>query len=136
MQSTKPNNKRRNRKGALTVEFALVLPLLMLCLFAFYEISRANMIQHATEASAYEGARAGIVPGATDEEIRDQVGFVLNSVGVDVFTVNVEQNRPSGGSLSVRVTVNVPFEETTAAGTLFGKGRSFTAQTELGQESL
>ena len=129
-------SNKRNRKGALTVEFALVLPVLLLCLFAFYEISRANMIQHATEASAYEGARAGIVPGATEAEIRDQVAFVLNSVGVDDFTVDVEQNRPSGGFLRVRVTVNVPFTESTATGSLFGAGHSFTGQTELGQETL
>lgn len=132
-------NRRSNqvgRKGALTVEFAMVLPLLMLCLFAFYEISRASMIQHATEAAAYEGARAGIIPGATDQEIRDQVQFILNSVGVDVFTVNVEQNQPVGSLLKVRVTVNVPFSETTTGGTLFGSGRSFTGQTELGQETL
>lgn len=94
------------------------------------------MIQHATEASAYEGARAGIVPGATEQEIRDKVGFVLSSVGVDNFTINVEQNRSVGSLLKVRVTVNVPFTETTTGGTLFGSGRSFTAQTELGQETL
>ena len=129
------SNRRPKRKGAVTVEFALVLPLLMLCLFAFFEISRASMIQHATEASAYEGARAGIVPGATEDEIRNQVAFVLNSVGVDTFTVDVEQNRPSGGRLNVRVTVTVPFSDATSVGNLFGE-RSFTGQTELGQESL
>jgi len=127
---------RSDRKGALTVEFALVLPLLLLCLFAFFEISRASMIQHATEASAYEGARAGIVPGATEDEIRDKVAFVLNSVGVDDFTVNVEQNRSVGAFLRVRVTVEVPFTETTTGGALFGANRTFTGQTELGQETL
>jgi len=107
-----------------------------MCLFAFFEISRASMIQHATQASAYEGARVGIVPGATDQEIRDQVQLVLNSVGVTNFTVNVEQNRPVGGLLKVLVTVNVPFTETTTGGLLFGEGRSFTGRTELGQETL
>ncbi|QEG21834.1 TadE/TadG family type IV pilus assembly protein [Mariniblastus fucicola] len=127
---------RSERTGALTVEFALVLPLLLLCLFAFYEISRASMIKHATEASAYEGARKGIVPGATEQEIRDQVEFVLSSVGVENFTINVEQNHPSGSTLKVKVTVNVPFTETTTGGLLFGANRSFTAVTELGQETL
>jgi len=128
--------KKNNRKGALTVEFALILPLLLLCLFAFYEISRASMIRHATESSAYEGARAGIVPGATEAEIRERVGFILNSVGVDTFTVNVEQNQNVGTTRKVRVTVNVPFSETIMGGTLFGSGRSFTARTELGEETL
>ena len=132
----KTNKQNSDRKGALTVEFALVLPLLLLCLFAFYEISRASMIQHATEAAAYEGARAGIVPGATEAQIRNQVAFVLNSVGVDNFTVDIEQNRPSGNSQSVKVSVEVPFTETTTGGALFGANRTFTGATELGQETL
>lgn len=123
------------RTGALTVEFALILPLLLLCLFAFFEISRASMIRHATEASAYEGARAGIVPGATEAEIRQQVGFVLSSVGVEDFTINVEQNQDVGGSRKVRVSVEVPFSETLSGG-LFGAGHKFNAQTELGEETL
>ena len=93
------------------------------------------MIRHATEASAYEGARAGIIPGATEAEIRDKVGFVLSSVGVENFTVNVEQNRDVDGIRKVRVSVEVPFTETITLG-LFGAGRKFNAQTELGEETL
>lgn len=128
--------KRADRKGALTVEFALVLPILLLCLFAFYDISRASMIKHTTQAAAYEGARVGIVPGATEEEIRDQVQFVLNSVGVDEFSVEVEQNRPVGSLLRVRVTVRVPFTATTTGAALFGTDSFFLGETELGQETL
>lgn len=129
------NTRKYDRKGALTVEFALVFPLLLLCLFAFFEISRASMIRHTTEASAYEGARAGIIPGATEQEIRERVGFILSSVGVDNFTVDVEQNLLVGSSRRVRVTVNVPFTETLSLG-LFAANSSFTGVTELGEETL
>ncbi len=129
-------SKKSRRKGAVAVEFALVLPLLLLALFGFFEISRASMIQHATEASAYEGARAGIIPGATQQEIEDQVGFILNTVGVTDFTVNVEQNRAVDSILKVRVTVNVPFSATTTGNLFFPADASFTGQTELGQETL
>ena len=128
--------KRRARKGAVAVEFALVLPLLFLMMFAFYEISRASMIQHATEASAYEGARAGIIPGATQQEIEDQVGFILRSVGVENFTVDVQQNVTVDDAMKVQVTVNVPFTEILSGTLLFDESRFFTAQTELGEETL
>jgi Flp pilus assembly protein TadG len=127
---------RTGREGAVAVEFALVLPLLFLVLFGFFEISRASMIQHATEAAAYEGARAGIVPGATQQEVENQVAFVLNSVGVNDFTVNVEQNVVVGPDLKIRVTVNVPFSATTTGTLLFGAGTSFTGQTLLAQETF
>lgn len=132
---TNRSSNQIKRLGALTVEFALVLPILLLCLFAFYEISRASMIQHATQAAAYEGARAGIVPGATEDQIREQVEFVLSSVGVQDFTLDVEQNRPEGSLLRVRVRVDVPYTETSVGGTLF-PNTTFTGETELGQETL
>ncbi len=136
INNIKSGTRQKRQRGAVAVEFAIVLPLLLTAMFAFFEISRASMIQHATQASAYEGARAGIIPGATDQEIRDKVSFVLSSVGVTNFTVNVEQNVTVDSTLKVRVTVNVPFTETTTGGLLFGPNRSFTGQTELGEETL
>jgi len=129
-------NTKQKRCGAVAVEFALVLPLLLLCLFAFYEISFASMIKHTTQSAAYEGARAGIIPGATQQEIEDQVAFVLNSIGVTEFTVNVEQNLIIDSVSKVRVTVNVPFSSTVTGGLLFGDDTSFTGQTALSQETL
>ena len=60
MNKKRTNNS--NRRGALTVEVAICLPLLLITLFGLYELSRANMIRHAVESAAYEGARSGILP--------------------------------------------------------------------------
>ena len=135
MNRTKTYSKTNVRVGAVAVEFALVLPLLFLCLFGFYELSRASMIRHTTESSAYEGARVGIVPGATDQAIRDQVAFVLSSVGVDDFTVDVEQNRGEGSRQTVLVRVNVPYTELLTGG-LFARDLTFVGETELTQEGI
>ena len=135
MNQIKTNSVKR-RVGAVAVEFALILPLLLLCLFTFYELSRASMIRHTTESAAYEGARVGIVPGATAEQIEDQVAFILSSVGVEDFNVNIEQNRPAGGTKQkVRVSVSVPYSATVTGG-LFAPGKTFTGETELTQEGL
>jgi Flp pilus assembly protein TadG len=131
---TKPQ-KRQRRDGALSVEFALVLPILMTALFAFFEISRASMIQHATEAAAYEGARVGIIPGATPQKIEQSVQFVLNSVGVTNFRVDVSPANITNQTQRVSVTVNVPFSETNTGSFLFGD-RTFRGATELGRETL
>ena len=64
-----------DRTGALTIEVALCLPLLILLLFGCYEICRTSMILHATQSAAYEGARVGIVPGATPDKIEVAVGI-------------------------------------------------------------
>ena len=130
-------SKNRNKRiGAVAVEFALVIPVFFFIMFGFYEFSRASMIRHATEAAAYEGARTGIVPGATNEEITRQVQFVLSSVGVDDFTVDIEQGVPFGDLSQVSVTVNVPLSETLTGGLFFGNGNSFTGQTVLVEETL
>ena len=94
------------------------------------------MIQHTTQAAAYEGARVGIVPGATEEQISAQVGFILSSVGVDNFTIDVEHSDPEDSLPRVRVRVDVPYTETTVGGVLFGPNTTFSGETELGQEAL
>jgi len=132
MQRTLKNRKKR-RLGAVAVEFALVIPVFLFLLFTFYEFSRASMIRHATE---YEGARAGIVPGATPDQIRDNVAFVLSSVGVDEFEVDIQQHVPFGDLSQVSVTVDVPLSATLTGGLFFGNGKSFTGRTVLAEETL
>ena len=78
-------NKRS--QGAITVEVALCLPVLFAILFGSYELARANMMLHSTESAAYEGARVGIIPGATPESVRESVGGILRSVSVSEFDV-------------------------------------------------
>ncbi|MBX3440075.1 MAG: pilus assembly protein, partial [Planctomycetaceae bacterium] len=56
------------RGGATTVELAIVLPVLFLFVFSAIEFSRLNMLRHLASVAAYEGARQGIVLGATADE--------------------------------------------------------------------
>src|SRR5690606_21432947 len=72
----------RPRRGAALVEFALTAPLLFFILFASLEFARANMLRNTVEMAAYEGARRGIVPGATAEDVRDAARFPLTTIFV------------------------------------------------------
>ena len=88
MRRIKPNG----RTGATTVEFAIVVPLVFLFFFAAYEFSRMSMVRHTVEMAAYEGARRGIVPGATSEDAVNRANEVLAAIGTRDATITVTPN--------------------------------------------
>ena len=76
--------KPHERRGTTTVEFALTAPIVFFLLMGAIELSRANMLRHTTVVAATEGARNGIIPGATSAECHqaavnelDASGFLL-----------------------------------------------------------
>jgi hypothetical protein len=69
MKRQKPNS--RGRQGAAMVEFAVVVPILMLFFGGMIEIAHLFLLQHTMDTAAYEGARSAMVPGGTrDDAIR------------------------------------------------------------------
>lgn len=127
-------NTSRKRTGSLTVEVALCLPILLMVLFASYELARANMILHATESAAYEGARVGIVPGATHESIEASAGLVLNSVGIRNFSVNVNPAVIDETTENIDVTILVPFRENMSFPPIFMEDPTFRGNCLLSRE--
>ena len=81
--------QHRKRSGATTVEFAITIPILLLILFTTLEFSRMNVIRQTAVNAAYEGARRGIVPGSTANEVEQIATGVLNTVGVHGSTITV-----------------------------------------------
>ena len=125
------------RFGATAVEFAMTLPLVFLFLFACYEMGRANMLVHATESAAYEAARVGIVPGAKPDEIRDAAEFVLASVGIRDFTIDVSPNVITNETEKVRVDIAVPFKTNNLnIPQMFVGDPTFRGSCELSRETL
>jgi len=140
-QKTRLNLQRRLRsqasRGAVAVEFAICVPLLFVLLFGCYEMARANLMKHAAESAAYEGARVGIIPGASEEEIREATQFIMTSVGVSTFTVDVQNTvSEDGESEQVVVDVGIPFNENFRMGTFFIDDPTFRGQCALKRESL
>ena len=121
----------------MAVEFAICVPLLFLLLFGCYEMARANLMKHAAESAAYEGARVGIIPGATEGEVRDATAFIMTTVGVNDFTIDVQNNLSDDGeSEFVTVEILVPFQENFRLGTFFIDDPTFRGQCTLKRESL
>lgn len=140
-QKTKLNLQRRLRskasRGAVAVEFAICVPLLFTLLFGCYELCRANLMQHAAESAAYEGARIGIIPGATEEEIRDACDFIMTSVGVRTFTIETRNTvSREDNSEFVTVDIQIPFQENFQLGTFFVSDPTFLGSCTLRRESF
>ena len=127
-------SSKRNRTGVLAVEVAICLPLLLMVLFVCYEMSRANMILHATESAAYEGARVGIVPGATPEQVRAAAEGILRSVGISEFTIEVSPSVIKNDTPLIEVTVRVPFEKNTSIPARFVNNANFKGVCKLTRE--
>lgn len=129
-------NVKSKRRGALTVEVAICLPILFLTMFSLYELSRANMIRHAIESAAYEGARVGILPGTTEERIFDSAAFILGSVGVSDFEITVTPEDFGPTTENVRVDIAVPFRGNTSIPAYVVGDPTFRASCELSREAL
>jgi Flp pilus assembly protein TadG len=106
------NGRRRDRRfartGAVVVEFAICAPILFLFFFASLEFSRVNMIRQSVENAVYEGARRGIVPGATAANCRDSAQAVLNSISTTGATITVTPSVITEDTAEVTVAVAVP----------------------------
>ncbi|MCA9057656.1 MAG: pilus assembly protein [Planctomycetaceae bacterium] len=102
--SPHPTRVTANRRGAVTVEFALVLPIILLVFLAALELTAANIIRHSASNAAYEAARRMIIPGASREAAQQEARSILQMTGcqngADVAIENVGRQ--------VRVTVSVP----------------------------
>lgn len=121
------------RRGAATVELALILPIFFVMLFAAFELGHANMMRHGTESAAYAAARAAIVPGATNADVRNAAQRILNSVGVTQFTITTEPNNLQTPSDDLEVNIAVPLDQNLTFAT-FVQGFTFTGQCRLSRE--
>jgi Flp pilus assembly protein TadG len=97
------------RRGALTVEFALTVPILFLVFFGLVEFCRFNMVRHGVDSAVYEGARRGIVPGAQASDVRTATQRILDSVSVVGATIDVQPTVINADTETVTVSITVPF---------------------------
>jgi Flp pilus assembly protein TadG len=106
--------KRRTRRlpppraAVVVVEFAICAPILFLVFFASLEFARVNMIRQSIENAVYEGARRGIVPGATAQNCRDAAQLVLNSISTRDAQITVTPSLITKDTTEITVSVAVP----------------------------
>jgi len=127
---------RRQRTGAITVEFALTASLLFFFVFTQWELCRVNMIRHTADAAAYEAARRGIVPGATAEDVQEVANSMLATATATDATVTVEPSVIGDDTPEIVVTVAIPMDSNGWVVPRFFGGRTITKSCRLQREKL
>jgi Flp pilus assembly protein TadG len=127
-----PHVDGRSERGAVAVEFAVILPLLLILIFAIVEFSTAFNRHNGLHAAAREGARMASLPQSTQTDVRDRVDDALEGVafsGTPTVTVTPSSTRPcegrAGQTVTVVVTADAPIEIPLAgsfAVTMTGRG--------------
>jgi len=102
----------RKDRGQSLVEFAMVVPILVVLLMAIVECGRAWMVKQNLTCASREGARVAILPSTDEDDVRNAVNQQLAAAGLDqnatITMTNVGLEGTAGDE--VRVTVQYPFQ--------------------------
>lgn len=98
---------RNGRRGAVTVEFAVVAPIFFMFVLGIVEFTRAMMVEALLTNAAHLGARTGIIDSAQTSDVTTAVNNYLSGAGISGTTVSVSPSPPSGAAYGQNVTVTV-----------------------------
>jgi len=81
----------RSERGAELIEFAIVVPLLILMLAAIMDFGMLFRTYEAVTNAAREGARVGVLPGYATADVQSRVDQYMLASGLagGAYTVNV-----------------------------------------------
>ncbi len=134
MAALRQRPRWRGERGAELVEFALVLPLMLLTMLGILDFGLLFQRYHVVTNAAREGARLAILPGYADDDVEIRVTQFLVAGGLTeaaTTTVGAPEFIDVGGQCIVTrpVTVEYPFTYS-AVGAIagyFGSGFSRSA---------
>jgi Flp pilus assembly protein TadG len=115
-----PSSSRKTRdRGTAAVEFALVLPVLLLILFGIIDFGRALNAQITLTAAAREGVRLAAL-GYPDAAVQARVATA--APGLSGVTASVVQSCPedAGAAQDAQVDVSYSFSFITPFGAIAG----------------
>ena len=104
----------RDERGATVIEFALVLPLLLMALFGLIEGARLVWMDQALDQAAYSTARCRTIASVACDSAAKQVTYAVqrakaNGITVDPANVVIDPAATCNGvtgALLVTLTVN------------------------------
>jgi Flp pilus assembly protein TadG len=109
----------RDDRGAAAVEFALVMPILILLLFGIIEFARVWNVKQVLTDAAREGARIAVVAerqNLTTLELRDSVARVVKrtavAAAIDTLAtkLNIDTSTGVGGPAGTEARVQLTYQ--------------------------
>lgn len=137
---TRGQHRPGGQRGASAVEFALLVPVLLLLVFGIIDFGMAIMSQSVVSNATREGVRAASL-GASSSDIDSVVATGLSTLSGS-YTISVTCTKPggqscgnynadavSGGTATVRVTYTRTW--LTPLASLFGNTETITGVSEM-----
>jgi hypothetical protein len=131
MRSNRIRNHSQSRGGAALVEFAIVLPIILLIFAGMIEISRILLLQHSADTSAYEGARCAMVPGATSSEASQAAQSLLQAAGLKSSVITVSPTLIQEDTSLITVRVEIPISTNAWISPHWFQGSRVVSETTL-----
>ncbi len=141
---------KQGRRGAVTVEMALVLPIFTMLVFGIIEFGRGFMIMQLVTNAAREGCRRAIIDGSTNSDVTSYIqnfmytsGNVATSATTVTITVTPAAGNPSNPTSNlatcasrdlVTVKVDIPFSAVQLITAKYLAGKTLTGQASMRHE--
>lgn len=104
---------RRAEDGATAVEFALLAPIFIMLLFGIISFGLVFAQQLGLSNGARQGARAGVVSGATCKQIYQEAQDASGTIGMGGTSVTVSIKRGATAAAATNVCGGSPSTSTT-----------------------
>lgn len=128
--------KSHNRRGTAAVEFAIILPVLLIIQLGTIEICTMIFLKQSLTIAAFEAARVSVVPTTTSANVVDAATKVLKIKKVKDFNVTITPANFSAAAYGtfIRVDVTAPCKSNSPISPFYFKSQSLTASVELMKE--
>ena len=143
LQNARRSARSQSRRGAAMLEFAIVLPILLLIILGIIELGRVMMLNQITTNACREACRRAIIPGMTNTYVLDvansyldaggisNVGRVVNVLDTGGIATTVEAVQSHG---SVTIEVQIPYAQNTWGFTAITGSKSLVSRSTMRRE--
>lgn len=104
---------KSERRGAVTVETALCLPIMFMLFFFSVDLIRYNLLSNVISQATYEGARTALVRGATVAEVEAAISETVSAFDSDLnydLTVTPTPLDPNAPEVVITVSCDMTAE--------------------------